>query len=142
MLLIMLQQESIWHLPKALTMASIVRILTGGLSCWVQILAKSSIEELWRGEINGKEYSHSRVYKISGDRFYALLTGCDDALYQLYRALPLAIKDYMQSLECTTNAVTESALDEILSDSRISGRSVIDQITFDNYNYYNSFSDL
>ena len=42
---------------------------------WVQILAKSSFNELWFGEINGKEYSHSRVYKISGDQFYALLTG-------------------------------------------------------------------
>ena len=42
---------------------------------WVQILAKSSFTELWKAEINGKEYSHSRVYKISGDRFYALLSG-------------------------------------------------------------------
>lgn len=24
---------------------------------WVQILAKSSFNELWKGEINGKEYS-------------------------------------------------------------------------------------
>lgn len=28
---------------------------------WVQILAKSSFCELWKGDINGKEYSHSRV---------------------------------------------------------------------------------
>ena len=34
---------------------------------WVQILAKGSFNEKWLGEINGKEYSHSRVYKISGD---------------------------------------------------------------------------
>lgn len=37
---------------------------------WVQILAKGSFNEKWFGEINGKEYSHSRVYKISGDQFY------------------------------------------------------------------------
>lgn len=42
---------------------------------WVQILAKNSFCESWVGDINGKEYSHSRVFKISGDQFYALLTG-------------------------------------------------------------------
>jgi hypothetical protein len=50
---------------------------------WVQILAKGSFCELWKGDINGKEYSHSRVYKISGDQFYALLSGKGDALFQL-----------------------------------------------------------
>ena len=39
---------------------------------WVQVLAKSSFCELWKGEINGKEYSHSRVYKISGDQLLVL----------------------------------------------------------------------
>lgn len=66
---------------------------------WVQILAKGSFNEHWKGEINGKEYSHSRVFKISGDQFYALLSGQDDALYQLYKALPKAIKDYLKSVE-------------------------------------------
>ena len=42
---------------------------------WVQILAKSSFNEHWKGEINGKEYSHSRVYKISGDQFFNCLQG-------------------------------------------------------------------
>ena len=40
---------------------------------WVQVLAKSSFCKAWQADINGKEYSHSRVYKISGDKFYALL---------------------------------------------------------------------
>lgn len=71
-----------------------------------------------------------------------MLTGCDDALYQLYKVLPLAVKDYMQSLDIRTSIDAESALDEILSDSENSGRSVIDQITFDNYNYYRGFADM
>ena len=33
----------------------------------VQVLAKKSFNENWSGIINGKEYSHSRVYKISGN---------------------------------------------------------------------------
>ena len=58
---------------------------------WVQILAKGSFCELWSVDINGKEYSHSRVYKISGDQFYALLSGQQNAMFQLHKALPSAI---------------------------------------------------
>lgn len=80
---------------------------------WVQILAKSSFNELWFGEINGKEYSHSRVYKISGDQFYALLTGENNALFELYKNLPTAIEDYLASIENTENVSDNSALSEI-----------------------------
>ena len=79
---------------------------------WVQILAKGSFCELWSGDINGKEYSHSRVYKISGDQFYALLSGQQDAMFQLYKALPSAIKDYLKSAEETEEIAKNSALEE------------------------------
>lgn len=108
---------------------------------WVQILAKSSFNEKWFGEINGKEYSHSRVYKISGDQFYQLLTGQEDSFYQLYKALPRAINDYLSS-KSQTPISNNSALDEINSEAKASGRGVLDQITFDNYGYYLGFDSL
>lgn len=109
---------------------------------WVQILAKGSFNEPWRGEINGKEYIHSRVFKISGDQFYALLSGKEDALYQLYKALPQAIDDYLTSIEKDDSKRESSALDEILDEIEVSERSVLDQITFDNYKYYLGFDRL
>jgi hypothetical protein len=110
---------------------------------WVQILAKGSFNELWKGEINGKEYSHSRVYKISGDQFYALLSGQDDALFQLYKALPSAIKDFQQSSIIHKEVIeNNSALDEIKEMTKTSQRSILDQITFENYNYYLGFDKL
>jgi hypothetical protein len=109
---------------------------------WVQILAKNSFNELWKGEINGKEYSHSRVYKISGDRFYALLSGQNDALFQLYKVLPTAIKDYLNSLEKDESITENSALEEIKSEIKLSKRTVLDQITFENYSYYLGFDKL
>jgi len=109
---------------------------------WVQILAKGSFEELWKGEINGKEYSHSRVYKISGDRFYALLSGQEDALFQLYKALPNAINDYLNSIEHNQEEAENSALDEIKAKTQESNRSILDQITFENYSYYLGFDKL
>jgi hypothetical protein len=109
---------------------------------WVQILAKKSFCELWKGEINGKEYSHSRVYKISGDKFYALLSGKEDALFQLYKNLPIAVKDYLNSVEKNEFVKENSALEEIKTETTTSKRTILDQITFENYSYYLGFDKL
>ncbi|WP_310559233.1 Eco47II family restriction endonuclease [Flavobacterium sp.] len=109
---------------------------------WVQILAKGSFCELWKGDINGKEYSHSRVYKISGDQFYALLSGKKDSLFQLYKILPSAINDYLNSIEKGDTVKENSALDEIKLENKTSKRTILDQITFENYSYYLGFDKL
>lgn len=109
---------------------------------WVQVLAKNSFCELWKGDINGKEYSHSRVYKISGDQFYALLSGKQNALFQLYKNLPIAIKDYLDSVEKSGLVKENSALDEVKSETQTSNRTILDQITFENYSYYLGFDKL
>jgi len=109
---------------------------------WVQILAKSSFCEHWSGDINGKEYSHSRVFKISGDQFYNLLSGEQDALLNLYKSLPLAIKDYLQQNQQTISKSENSALDEIKEGIQGKDRSILDQMTFENYSYYLGFKKL
>ncbi len=109
---------------------------------WVQILAKGSFCELWSGDINGKEYSHSRIYKISGDRFYSLISGQEDALFQLYKTLPIAIKDYLKSIEKSAEFSENSALEEIKSETKASKRGILNQITFENYSYYLGFNKL
>lgn len=109
---------------------------------WVQILAKSSFNEHWSGDINGKEYSHSRVFKISGDQFYALLSGNPNALFDLYKALPGAINDYLHSIQESSASTDNSIYREIKAESDKSGRSIADQITFENYCYYSGFSEL
>ena len=109
---------------------------------WVQILAKGSFNEHWKGDINGKEYSHSRVFKISGDQFYALLSGNKNALYDLYKALPTAIDDFMKTIENNKTKSINSALSEIKDETENSKRSILDQITFENYSYYLGFDKL
>ncbi len=108
---------------------------------WVQILAKGSFNEKWFGEINGKEYSHSRVYKISGDQFYYLLTGNKNAFFNLYQALPAAIKDFL-SVQEKQKVSENSALSEIETQTKASGRSIFDEITFENFGYYLGFDEL
>ena len=108
---------------------------------WVQILAKNSFNEKWFGEINGKEYSHSRVYKISGDQFYKLLSGKENALFELYKALPIAIADFLKKQENEESA-NNSALKEITASSKTSKRTILNEITFENYGYYLGFDKL
>lgn len=108
---------------------------------WVQILAKGSFCEKWFSDINGKEYSHSRVYKISGDQFYALITGNKKALFELYSVLPKAIDDFLKATEEQTGA-DNSALKEISETAKKSKRSILNEITFENYNYYTGFDKL
>lgn len=108
---------------------------------WVQILAKSSFNENWKGEINRKEYSHSRVYKISGDQFYKLLSGNDTALFDLYTVLPKAIEDFLIQNKSTENS-ENSALTEITESAKQSKRKILDEITFENYSYYLGFDKL
>lgn len=109
---------------------------------WVQILAKGSFNEHWKGDINGKEYSHSRVFKISGDQFYALLTGRKNAFFELYKVLPKAIDNFMKTVAQQGTESGNSALSEIKNETKTTKRSVLDQITFENYGYYSGFKDL
>lgn len=109
---------------------------------WVQILAQKSFCQKWTGEINGKEYSHSRVYKISGDQFYALLTGIENALFQLYKILPLAIEDYLASIENMMLKENDSAIFDIIESAKQNNRNILEQITIDNFRYYSGFDKL
>ena len=108
---------------------------------WVQILAKNSFTEKWAGEINGKEYSHSRVYKISGDQFYHLLSGEEHAFLNLYQVLPKAIEDFLKKNEANEKS-KNSALNEITKSAAKSNRTILDEITFENFSYYLGFDKL
>lgn len=108
---------------------------------WVQILAKGSFCEKWFSEINGKEYSHSRVYKISGDKFYALVTGNDKAFFELYSILPKVINDFLKT-RVDKKDNNNSALKEITESAKESKRSILNEITFENYSYYLGFDKL
>lgn len=108
----------------------------------VQILAKKSFNQKWGGIINGKEYTHSRVFKISGDKFYSLLTGQEDAFLKVYKSLPIVVKDYLNSIEKSDSIKANSAIDELKVETKTSKRTILDQITFENYSYYLGFDKL
>lgn len=108
---------------------------------WVQILSKGSFHEKWSGVINGKNYDHDRVFKISGDQFYKLLTGDEYAFYKLYKILPIAINDYLE-LNPPSKELSNSVATDLLESSKLTGRTLLDQISFENFGYYLGFEKL
>ena len=55
--------------------------------------------------------------------------------------LPTAIKDFLGEQE-KVDQVENSALSEIESQTTKSGRSIFNEITFENYGYYLGFDEL
>ena len=65
----------------------------------------------------------------------------ENALFELYQVLPKAISDYLSKQQSKT-AQSNSALEEISISSADSKRSILDEITFENYSYYLGFDKL
>lgn len=108
----------------------------------VEILSKSSFNENWSGKINGKNYSHQRVFRISGDQFYSMLSGEKEALFNLYKVLPKAIDDFLKKKKDGSDMNENSVINEIQKDISESKRNILDQITYDNFKYYYGFDKL
>lgn len=57
----------------------------------VEAIAKKSQNVKWTTTVNGSSVSHKRIRRVSMDQFYALVTGCDTAFYDMCMELPNTI---------------------------------------------------
>ncbi len=58
----------------------------------VEAIAKKSQNIKWSATIDGKKVHHRLIRRVSMDQFYALVTGIDDAFYQMCMVLPETIQ--------------------------------------------------
>ncbi len=58
----------------------------------VEVIAKRSQNIKWETTIDEKKVGHKLIRRVSVDEFYALVTGQDDAFYQLCMVLPNIIE--------------------------------------------------
>lgn len=63
----------------------------------VEAIAQRSQNIKWDTTVDGKKVSHRRIRRVSIDQFYALVTGEEDAFYQMCRILPETIKDVVDN---------------------------------------------
>lgn len=59
----------------------------------VEAIAKKSQNIKWSTTVDGKSVSHKKIRRVSLDQFYALVTGQQDALYQMCMVLPSVIEN-------------------------------------------------
>lgn len=58
----------------------------------VEAIAKKSQNIKWSTTVDGKSVAHKKIRRVSLDQFYALVTGQEDALYQMCMVLPKVIE--------------------------------------------------
>lgn len=63
----------------------------------VEAIAKQSQNKKWELTVDGKKVGHRFIRRVSMDKFYALVTGDENAFYKICMELPLVIKKLVKA---------------------------------------------
>lgn len=67
----------------------------------VEAIAQRSQNIKWETTVDKKKVGHKLIRRVSLDQFYALVTGTEDAFYQMCMVLPTVIQKAVEELEGT-----------------------------------------
>lgn len=109
----------------------------------VEAIAQKSQNIKWETTVDQNKVSHKRIRRVSIDNFYALVTGEDDAFYQICMVLPETIENVVNN-NSNIEIPNDSVLTELKNISlKLTGR--IDTLAIAIYmlgfNTYNGFKD-
>ena len=65
----------------------------------VEVIAKKSQNIMWKVSLDGESVSNKRIFRVSIDKFYELVTGDSLAFKKLCEKLPLVIEDIVTDIE-------------------------------------------
>ena len=85
-------------------------------SCFlVEAIAKKSQNIKWEATVNKHKVGHRLIRRVSMDKFYELVTGTNDAFYQICMVLPSVIQSVVSENEqiCTPNDTAYQELIEL-----------------------------
>lgn len=111
------------------------------IAYYARILDTKSQNEAWKFNVGNILYADPRIFIISGDELYKMMTGEDDAFFKLYEVLPQAIDDFMK-LQTTQKVSTNDLHKVIDTNAKEASRDFLDQIAYDNFKYYSGFDKL
>ena len=77
----------------------------------VEAIAKQSQDVAWSISVDGQPKRHRRIRRVSMDRFYALVTGQEDAFYRMCMVLPATVEHVLEN-----SAYTATANDTVLAE--------------------------
>ncbi|MDR0887418.1 MAG: Eco47II family restriction endonuclease [Candidatus Nomurabacteria bacterium] len=78
----------------------------------VEVIAKKSQNIAWNCKVDETPMSDERIRRVSIDQFYKLVTGIDDAFYQICIQLPITITSLINANKFIT-AEKDTALEEL-----------------------------
>ena len=78
----------------------------------VEAIAKRSQNIAWTVSLDGHRQKHRRIRRVSMDEFYRIVTGEDDAFYQMCMALPTAIDEVIKHSEAV-RVPNDTVFDEL-----------------------------
>ena len=67
--------------------------------CLVEVIAKKSQNIPWAISLDGQKQKHSRIRRVSIDKFYEIVTGEADAFYKMCLTLPVVIKNLLEEAD-------------------------------------------
>ena len=65
----------------------------------VEVIAKKSQNITWEISLDGQKQKHKRIRRVSIDEFYKIVTGENDAFYQLCMILPQMIEEVISNFQ-------------------------------------------
>ena len=66
----------------------------------VEAIAKKSQNIPWEAKLNGVQYNHPNIRRVSMDKFYEIVFGEKDAFFKLCKALPDILDDVIAEIHC------------------------------------------
>lgn len=100
----------------------------------VEAIAKHSQDIKWSASVDGKKVQHRRIRRISMDRFYAMITGEEDAFYKMCLVLPEVIEKVIANAEISIPRDTViDELQEIADTKQISIAMAVYLLGFPEY---------
>ena len=110
----------------------------------VEAIAKKSQNIKWETTVDGKKVGHKLIRRVSLDQFYALVTGQEDAFYQMCMVLPSIIQKAVDELEGSVvphDTVIEElrtiASKQSIDDDNLATAMAVYMLGFGSYNGFN-----
>lgn len=108
----------------------------------VEAIAKRSQDIKWETTVDRHKVSHRLIRRVSLDQFYALVTGQEDAFYQMCLVLPEVIESVVADADIRTpNDTVMQELQQIADTQGISIAMAIYMLGFSTYNGFNVYKD-
>lgn len=105
----------------------------------VEAIAKNSQDIKWVTTVDKKKVSHRLIRRVSLDKFYTLVTGQEDAFYQMCMVLPQVIESVVADANIKTpNDTVMQELQAVADSQGVSVAMAVYMLGFSSYTGFNN----